>query len=224
MELPKKLSVSDFYRYGVFLVYSFVIAQSFQVSTNVFIPFDKVITTYDGLENAFTLLLAYFFILSGWVNYYKSITITPHTEGKYGNETRIGTSRFCVDLLIIFLYNYLINLVPTKTYHGTIFVYVFPFIFICFLIWDLLRFFEYRNIAKTEHRKGERKSRLIVTGIFLLIIGIQAYFYSIPKQPLYIAEGIVVWNFVFTITTLGIVIVYRRITSETILRTPKRKR
>lgn len=56
MELPKKLSVSDF-RYAVFIIYSFVIAQSFQVSSNVFIPFDKVITTYDDMIGWGTLYI-----------------------------------------------------------------------------------------------------------------------------------------------------------------------
>ncbi len=93
--------MSKFYKYAVFLVYSFVIAQSFLISSDIFIPFDKVITTLDGAENAFMLLVAYFFILSGWVNYYKAITILPHREKESGQATRIGTARFCVDYLFV---------------------------------------------------------------------------------------------------------------------------
>jgi len=41
LKLPEELSASKFFKYAVFLVYSFVIAQSFQVSTKVLIPFEK---------------------------------------------------------------------------------------------------------------------------------------------------------------------------------------
>jgi hypothetical protein len=132
-----------------------VIAQSFLVSSTVFIPFQKVTTSTDGAENAFMLLLAYFFILSGWINYYKAITITPHKEEEQGNETRLGTARFCVDLLIIFLYNNLVTLIPNKIHHASIFMYILPFIFICFLAWDILRFIEYRKSGHVSESKGQ---------------------------------------------------------------------
>jgi hypothetical protein len=37
---------------------------------------------HEGLENAMMLLLSYFFIISGWINYFKSIKINPHTHTK----------------------------------------------------------------------------------------------------------------------------------------------
>lgn len=222
IEFPRRFSISGFYKYAVFLVYSFVLAQSFQVSSNVFIPFDKVINTIEGFENALLLLIVYFFIISGWINYYKSITINPHTENKRGIETRFGTARFCIDLVIIFLYNYLINLIPDK-YYSTIFVYVFPFIFICFLIWDILRFFEYRNEGKFIGKKGERISRLAVTGIFSFVIILQAYLFNLSKPPLVTTGDISIWNLVFIISTLTIMIIYRRNTAETILSNRKKK-
>ncbi len=130
-------------------------------------------------------------------------------------------------VLIIFLYNYLVSLIPDTNYtnyHGSIFVYVLPLFFFSFLAWDILRFFEYKNVDKGQKKevkkdKEQRVSRIIVTTTFLAIIMIQAglYAFVLPEYPLS-AGDTVISNFVFIGITLAIMIGYRLFTNEPILR------
>jgi len=113
-------TLPEFYKYAVFVVFSVIIGQSFVKSTTVLIPFNRLFT-YDGFENAFMLVLVYFFIITSWIGYFQSIIRKPHTE------TKIGTARFGTDLFILYVFYYILNLVD-KGAHGDLFVWAFPLI------------------------------------------------------------------------------------------------
>jgi hypothetical protein len=107
-------ALPDFYKYVVFVVVAVIIGQSFVKSTTILIPFNRL-STYDGFENAFMLILVYFFIVTGWIGYFKSIMRKPH------KETKIGTARFGTDLFILYIFYYMLNLVSNKKDHGDIY-------------------------------------------------------------------------------------------------------
>ena len=208
MELP--IGLADFYKYAVFVMFGIVIAESFPVSASIFIPVNKL-TTYDGIENALTLILAYFFILTSWVGYFRSITLNPHTD------TKLGMSRFIVDLFIVFLYFYFLSQVPGGMKHGEIFVWTLPTIFGTFLLWDFLRYLEYRRIKKEPRRAhATRKNRLIRTGSALAVFLTMSYLYEfgISMVQLTINDGVSVWNTPFILASLIIVFLYRWKTFE----------
>jgi hypothetical protein len=203
LELPNKQSLSRFYKYAAFTVFAVVIGQSFLISTSILIPFSNL-TTYDGFENAFMLILAYFFIISSWIGYFISITKHPHNT-----KTKLGTARFATDLFILYLFYYLVSLIPNNKYHSDIFVWAFPIIFGTFLFWDILKYLEYRKDTKKE--KEDRRNRLVITAIFLAVFLVQAYIYvqMISMSASLKYDGNVVWNTVFTVTSFISVAVYR---------------
>ncbi|MGB7952647.1 MAG: hypothetical protein WCF23_01595, partial [Candidatus Nitrosopolaris sp.] len=94
--------MSEFYKYIVFVGFAVIIGQSFVKSTTILIPFNRL-STYDGFENAFMLILVYFFIVTSWIGYFRSIIKKPHTE------TKIGTARFGTDLFILYMFYYMLN-------------------------------------------------------------------------------------------------------------------
>ena len=65
--------VSEFYQYAVHLVYAIIIALSYNVAIEVFIPIQNFWASYDGFLNGIALLFAYIVVVSGWVGWIKSI-------------------------------------------------------------------------------------------------------------------------------------------------------
>jgi hypothetical protein len=97
-EVPNELDIPRFYRYAVFIVFAVVIAETFPQSISIFISSDqKNFVTYERVENIATLVLAYYFIIAGWLNYFKAIIASPFTD------TTFGAARFVTDLFIIYL-------------------------------------------------------------------------------------------------------------------------
>jgi len=191
-------------------MFAIVIAESFPISIKIFVPFTNLLT-YNGIENALTLILIYFFIITSWIGYFSSITLNPHTQ------TKTGISRFSIDLFIIFLYYYLILLAQDISHHGDIFVYVLPLIFSAFLVWDFLRYVEYKNVKReSKQAHANRKNRLGRTGLVLVLFIILSlsYAYLIPLKKLTIDGNVVVWNILFIAVSFTIVFVYRWKTLE----------
>lgn len=197
--IPERLP--DFYRYAVFVIYAVVIAQSFPLVTDIFIPYTNVLS-FDGFENALTLILVYFFVVTSWIGYFKSITHRPHSENKY------GLTRFGLDLFLIYQFYYMVNLIPNKSYHGDIFVWSFPAIFVTFLVWDIVKYYEFKKESKLE--RVNRKNRLVVTLLTLVpFVGVAVtYYYLIPIHPL-IYNTNNVWNIIFIVISFVIIFAYR---------------
>jgi hypothetical protein len=195
-------SVPDFYKYIVFVIFAVVVAQSFPQSVKVFTPITNL-TTYDGIQTALVSGMVYSFIFTSWIGYFLSITKNSH------KETKLGSLRFAIDLFIIYLFYYLLTLAADIKQHNSIFVWVLPAIFVTFISWDIVKFFEYRNESKDE--KDQRINRAIITAIFLVLIVIQSYGYSSLNPVLHplIFQNNNVWNTVFTITSIVILSIYR---------------
>jgi Na+/melibiose symporter-like transporter len=199
---PKTLT--DFYQYAVHLVYAVIIGQSFSLASIIFVPIDNILN-FDGFQRGFALFLAYVIIITGWVGWSKSITRNPHSENALGNF------RFVTDLFILFLFYYLINLTgsdKTSSYRET-FLWVLPVIFFSYIIWDLLKYYEYR--CEDPEELGHRKRRFRDTIFFTLPFIAQAiiYNYVIHQQPFLKWGENNAWNIVFMCSTFALIIAYR---------------
>jgi hypothetical protein len=199
LDTPKKLS--DFYQHAINVLFSVVIATTFPLTTEAFIQLTKL-ANFDNLETALTLVFVYFFIITSWVGYFKSITNKPHTE------TKLGTARFGVDIFLVYLFYYLLTLVPDNVRHDEIFMGVLPIIFGTFLLWDTLKYLEYR---REQEEARERIYRLVITlmafaaFLFLLVL----YRYLTATFTLKINEDVISWNLLFITLSFIIVALYR---------------
>ena len=199
---PKTLS--DFYQFSLHLIYAVIIGQSFLIASNVFVPIGKLFV-FTGFEDGFILFLAYTVTITGWVGWSRSIVKNPHSENSLGNF------RFIVDLIIIFLYYYLISLAdPSKEaqFHEA-FIWVFPAIFLAYIGWDWLKFFEYKSdLSKAVL---QRKKRALITVYFFLAFSVQSFIYqyvSVNQQFLN-WDGNLIWTEIFIISSFTLCIAYR---------------
>lgn len=131
----------DFFPFAIHIINAAIIAFSFELVKDTFIPFELIKTTSDQV-NFIAILFVWGFLISGWLGYTNSVREKPHKEGVVGN------SRFVVELIISFLILYLFIIsekIRFDTYFGSAFVWVIPTIFGLFIIWDILKFVEYRK-------------------------------------------------------------------------------
>ena len=99
--LPK--SLTEFFQYAVHLIYAIVIGLSFEIAGKVVIPIEKV-NDYPSALNVGILILSYFIVVTSWIGYTKSIIKHKHSENIS------GILRFGIDLLIVFMFYYLVSL------------------------------------------------------------------------------------------------------------------
>src|SRR5690349_564151 len=90
----------------------------------------------------FTLLLAYVTVIGSWIGYHIAIENKPDRS----------VYRFIVDLIILYLYFYLIYSVQ----NFNVVVMMLPVIFGFYIIWDFTRVMEDYNDKLREYRKGVR--------------------------------------------------------------------
>lgn len=159
---------SGFYQYAVHLVYAIIIALSFDVAIQVFIPIQIFWQSYDHFLNGMGLLLAYVFVVSGWVGWTKSIIDRPHKINFCGN------SRFVLDLFIGFWYFYLIQLSKPENFSefNQIFTWVIPTIFGVYIIWDLAKLKEYNFKDREKVVRGNRVRKTLYFTILFLIVAL----------------------------------------------------
>jgi len=199
---PKTLG--DFYQFAIHLIYAVIIGQSFLLASTVFVPIENVFE-FSGFERGIALFLAYSVSITGWVGWMRSIAKLPHSENALGNF------RFIVDLIIMFLYYYLLNLSDSKNierYNET-FVWVFPTIFMAYIAWDVLKYFEYKcddpKVVKA------RLERLRTTIIFCALFIVQSFIfqYVISEQQYLQWDGNSIWIEIFIISSFIMTISYR---------------
>lgn len=137
-----KNDLNTFYRKTVDIIYAFIVGQSFLQLDSLFIPI-TAISDWHRLVDLAAVFLAYFISIAGWITYHKSIVHRPHF-GRWGN------ARYAVDLLILFLTYYLLRLSKPdgRTAYGETFTWLIPMLFLAYLVWDAIKFFEYRPYEK----------------------------------------------------------------------------
>jgi hypothetical protein len=171
LEVPKKFP--EFLQHALHVVYGVVIALSFDISRHVVIPISNILVMP---VNTGILILGYFIIVTSWIGFFKSVKDSPHRENKY------GIMRFGVDLFIVYLFFYMVGIAdPQKdqSNHKDVFVWILPVMYGTFLLWDLLKFKEYKN-ERTKHRAIRKRRIKITINYFLIFLAISAlYQYSI---------------------------------------------
>ena len=161
----------------------------------------------NNFVDAFGIMTTYFIVISGWLGYHHSIKKHPHIRN-------IGLLRYFLDLVILFLVYYMVSIAnPQSTdYYGMIFLWIIPSTFLCYSIWDILKFYEYRN-EKLEVRVPEKRMKIsVLFGIPSICLSMIYYFIDLN-----LGNQFVIWenksslDFVFMIAFLMLFIIYRLI-------------
>lgn len=174
-------NTQDFYQFAVHVLYGIVLATSFGLIGSIMIPIESLNPFYHFAKfvNFLGLMMIYVILLSGWIGYAKSIGLRPH-RGGYGN------ARFVVDVMIIFVLAYMIYLVdplPENFYFqsqfGKVFSAIIPILFALYVIWDAMKYQEYKDEDKRNRRQSTYRLwvtimfffiSLIISGIYGLIL------------------------------------------------------
>lgn len=205
-----KPDISTFYRTAIDVIYGVIIGVSFTQIDTLFIPIGKL-SELHGIIDGCSALFAYFVIITGWIGYHKSISDKPH-------RGRIGNLRFAVDLIITFLAYYLVVIVVPKTddsgrqlvsYSDT-FVWILPFMFFLFVIWDVLKNIEYWDESETRRTRIYRTLYSVVLCVYFIVLSLVYSTYVNPDS-----DSLDKWNnkneydFYFLILSAAGVVTYR---------------
>lgn len=154
---------ASFYQNAVNIIFAIIISQSFFLATKVIIPFNNIFETDEIFLKTSALFLAYVVIISGWIGYARSITDKPH------KNNRNGVIRFLLDLLILFEFFYLLQLTTNIEYFQNEFHWVMLSLFITFLFWDMVKFFEHKTKRNIKDIQDRRKWTVVFFIICLII-------------------------------------------------------
>jgi hypothetical protein len=196
---------SDFFPFAIHIINAAIIAFSFELVKDTFIPFELV-KTFSDKVNFLTVLFVWGFLISGWLGYTKSISDKPHKAGHVGNL------RFVIELIISFFMLYLFIIAEKSrfdNYFGSAFVWVIPAIFLLFVFWDLLKYKEYRS--DDEGSNKNLQNRMLYTVYILVALLIQDFFYNlfIGKITIEVAFDKNTTTLWFLISSSVIIAIYR---------------
>jgi hypothetical protein len=167
MEVPKQLP--DFFQYAVHILFAVVIGISFEISSDIIIPIEKI---NENSINAGILILGYIIIITSWIGYYLSIKKNPH-------KGRLGFVRFTLDIFTIYLFYYMVNLakIENQEYQDDVFLFLLPLTFFVYLTWDIVKYFEYKKKNQTKEEKHDRLFRIHITIDYLVGFMVLSLFY-----------------------------------------------
>lgn len=149
-------------------------------------------------------------MISGWIGYTKSITKHPH------KENRLGNARFVIDLVILFLAFYLLSLTDPERFGSFVsafnaFIWILPICFMTYIIWDALKYYEYRSFS---NERPTSISRWRITWYYLSPLLAQALIYTFVIVPNYydrlVWDDDSIWEVFFIITSFIIILLYRK--------------
>ena len=195
----------QFFEGSIHLIFAVVVAQGFTVAGQVFLPITNLYT-YNGFLSAFALIFAYFFTMTAWYGFFKSVKTFPHV-----NISRFTITRYGIAIFNAFILYYMISLAATKDIiaFSTLFLLVIIYFFMIILI----------HIIKSVESSGERKiginsklhKTLGITLIFLIIFVflIYGYEYLIKYASNLKWDDIVAWNPIFLAVFFGLAAWYR---------------
>jgi hypothetical protein len=145
----------EFYQLASHFIFAIILTHAFFTATTLLIPLDGIIENQNKFLNSAALIFSFFIILIGWTGYARSMI-----HGSTHQDNIFGTHRFFTDILILFLYFYLIEIIRQNIFVTNI-TFINLLIFASFLIWDLLRIYEFKQ------KKKYHKMRMKITGFFL---------------------------------------------------------
>ena len=167
------LNQKQFFEGSIHLVFAVVIAQGFTIVGKIFIPIDNLFN-YNGGVSALALTFVYFFIVTSWYGFFKSVKMFPHQK-----ITKITLARYGIALFNTFILYYMITV--TSIGEGLDYLIIFwlvPLYFGMIIAVHLLKF-------------GEReKDRIGVNNQLQKTIGISIVFFAIFIFQLHVYQWI----------------------------------
>lgn len=180
-----------------------IIGISFSNAKDVFIP---IFNIHDNLLDALGLSLAYFIVISGWIGFHRSISRRPH----FGI---FGTIRYCIDLVILFLVYYLIEIASpvSEAAYGETFRWVIPIMFFCYFLWDIVKYHEYKNQGELVVIKNDVSITLVFAILFIVLSYVYhlLLFYDFNYFTENIHNNKIPMDLYFIIISFGFVLFYR---------------
>jgi hypothetical protein len=192
----------QFFSFAVHVLYAIVLGSSFTNASLVFVPLENTITTPETIANTIATFVIYFILVVGWISYSLAIIENPHKP----NEN--GALRFAMDITILTLLFYVVNLTHPKVFIGSfwhVFTWILPVLFVAFCIWDGVELKEYRGASKKTMNKIWAQLTKSVLGLILMFFqsiafAFAVWYYHVPDWVAYIG---------FSITTFLIMLYYR---------------
>lgn len=202
----------QFFEGAIHLIFGVVVAQGFTIAGKIFLPITNLYS-YAGFLQGLTLIFVYFFTLTAWYGYFKSVKIFPHKKISPFTIARSGVAVFNT-----FLLYYMITLCATATDDNTgltkpdfntIFFIVVIYFFMIIVV-HLLKSAETLNGLKRGIHSQLRKV-LVVTILFLAIFVVLLYTYEwvVREVPNLKWDNEVGWHPIFLILFFGFSIWYR---------------
>jgi hypothetical protein len=208
LDAPK--SFQELLQHAINILFALVLIQSFPLVTKIFVPLTNLYNLF-YIVNAFAILFIYFFIITSWIGYFKSI------QSQYHSENKSGLARFGIDIFIIYLYWYLVEKIEREIQpeqianYSEIFIWILPIIVGAFVLWDSIKWLEHtpNSLPDRKHRRG----RMIITWLFLSGIIFQSFiYYNINTHvipPLKLGD-VVIWDIPFFVFSFIMTYLYRR--------------
>lgn len=138
-----------------------------------------------------SLIIAYAAVILSWVGYHRMMEVNPYTPNRW------GYSRFGIDVVIVFVYTFLIY----SREIFSIFLFIFPIIFLLYAFGGIIRNKEYKK------RVSWPKVSLKYTFLFLLDWGI--YFAWDSLRPSYAFLESIPTSWILCFLTLACLFYYR---------------
>jgi hypothetical protein len=134
----------------------------------------------------FTAILAYSTVVASWVGFHKGF--------KSGSDDYKGPYRFVIDIILLYLYYYLIN----SFNDFPLMLVILPIIFGFYVLWELRRLIE---LGIRKESKYRMKWDILFLELFLIQLLVYAYFAELSSLT---------WFYwVFWIASMSIIIIYR---------------
>lgn len=168
-----------FYSTAIHTLFAIVLGYSFTLTTGLIIPIGEL---FDPSNNttASTLVFSYILIVSGWIGYYRSISIWSH------KDTAWGAIRFVLDLIILFEYFYLLQLVSPVFGEGFPLVKDFPIvvtvIFLTYLLSDVVKHRVNRNQPPQNRTHIWQRTYITISTLLLVSIAMITYYGGVHEN------------------------------------------
>ena len=186
----------EFYTQATHILFAIILAHSFMLASDTMIPIG-IMFEPDNHATAATFVFSYILIVSSWIGYSRSTSIRPY------KDTGWGIARFVFDILILFEYFYLLQIIKTEHIHS--FAVVVVVIFFTYMLSDSIKILEHSTRVRVRiKRRSKATTRLFVLGSLVAL----AYYLGWYAE---IAVDVGISAHVLTVIMFTIlVIVYRR--------------
>lgn len=199
------ITQKQFFEGSIHLVFAVVVAQGFTIAGQVFIPIQKLYS-YDGIVHALALVFAYFFVMSGWYGFFKSVRLFQHKKISKSTLARYGCAIFNTFILY---YMISITAMSDGIDYATVF-WLIPLYFSIIIIVHLIKSVESGvHIRKGVHKK--LKQTILMTFLFLAIFIFQAWLFGflVVNVPNLKWDEHIAWNPIFIVSSFIISGMYR---------------